>query len=318
MLSLVAFSVKAQVIVFSTIDSARLTTAGGLNGNTPIDSGKTIQITGVVYGPNSYPTPNGQSFWLNDGTAGIKIYSKHVYHDYQQVTDGDTVTVVGLLTDYYGSAEIDLSVDSLLDTIIYVHSGTPDTPIVIAVGAFSTQTYGTLVQVNNVDMTTATNWTITAGKHYFTCSAGGLYLYIDSFTNAAMFSAPQPQGMYNVVGIADDYSTTEFNLDPRSLADFHLISTPSGINNIADRLTAIVYPNPANTQVTVSFGSEINQEVTSKMFDVTGKEVLSETNSAVSGTNTIHLNTAGLTDGLYVLEVRLGEKSMITKISVVK
>ena len=317
LLSLVAFSTKAQVIVFSTIDSARLTTAGGLNGNTPIDSGKTIQITGTVYGPNSYPTNNGQSFWLNDGTAGIKIYSKHVYADYPVVTDGDQITVVGTLTDYYGSAEVDLSDTAAADTIIYLSHSTPDTPIVIAATAFSTQTYGTLVQVDNVNMTTATNWTITAGKHYFTCHAGALYLYIDSFTNAAMFNATQPSGIFNVVGIADDYSTTEFNLDPRSLADFIPVGT-SGIENIADRLTAAVYPNPANTQLNVTFGSEINQSVASKMFDVTGKEVLSETGTAVSGNNTIHLNTAALTDGLYVLEVRLGEKSLVTKISVVK
>ena len=314
LLILVAISAKAQVVVFGEIDSARLTS----NGSTPVDSGKTIQIHGTVYGPNSYPTPNGMQFWLNDGTAGIKIYSKHVYGGYPTLTDGDQVTVVGTLSDYYGSAEVDLTDTAALDTIYKTASGTPDTAIVILSSGFSTQTYGTLVQVNNVNMTAATKWLIVAGKHYFTAKAGSLYLYIDSFTNAAMFNAPQPQGVYNVRGIADDYSTTQFNLDPRSLADFIPVDTATGINNINERLTAMVYPNPASTQLNVAFESDFNQPVVSKMFDVTGREVFAETSSTTSGVNTIHLNTTNLTDGLYVLEVRLGEKTMVTKINIVR
>lgn len=311
-LILAAAAVNAQVIVFGQIDSARLTT----NGSTPVDSGMTVQIHGTVYGPNSYPTPNGQAFWLNDGTAGIKIYSKHVYGGYPTLTDGDQVTVVGTLSDYYGSAEVDLVGTNALDTIYKTASGTPDTAVVILVTAFSTQTYGELVQVNNVNMTAATNWTITAGKHYFTAKAGGLYLYIDSFTNATMFNAPQPQGIYNVRGIGDDYSPTEFNLDPRSLADFIPVTT--GINEIENKLTAMVYPNPSSTLLNVAFESESDQPVVSKMFDVTGREVLAVTNGTTTGVNTIHLNTADLSNGLYVLEVRLGEKTMVTKINIVK
>jgi hypothetical protein len=171
-LILAAYCVNAQVVVFGQIDSARLTT----NGSTPVDSGMVVQVHGTVYGPNSYPTHNGMAFWLNDGTAGIKIYSKHVFAPYLSLTDGDQVTVVGTLSDYYGSAEVDVDNTNPLDTIYKTASGTPDTAVVILVTAFSTQTYGELVQVNNVNMTTATNWTITAGKHYFTCKAGGLYM----------------------------------------------------------------------------------------------------------------------------------------------
>ena len=312
-LIVVAFGAKAQVVVFSTIDSARLTQADGA----PLDSGEIVQVSGTVYGPSFYPTPNGMAFWLNDGTAGIKIYSKHIYNSYPTLTNGDHITVVGLLTSYYASAEIDLSDSSALDTIIKTASGVEDTPVVILASGLSTQTYGELVQVDNVDMTAATKWTITAGKHYFTAQAGNLYIYIDSFMNAAMFNAPQPQGIYNVVGFGDDYSPTEFNLDPRSLADFIPVGT-SAINSIAERLTAIVYPNPAASQVTIKFNSDFNQGVNSKMFDVTGREVLAEYGDAVAGDNTINLNTAGLSNGLYVIEVRLGEKSLITKINIVK
>lgn len=312
LLVLVAVYANAQTpIVFSTIAAARNPFSG-----TPADSGKIVQVTGIVYGPNSYPTHNGQAFWLNDGTAGIKIYSKHVYGDYQTVTTGDSVTVVGYLSAYYSSAEIDLSDTSSLDTIIYNGAAVADTPIVITVAGFSTQTYGTLVQVNNVNMTAATGWTITPGKHYFTAKTGGLYIYVDSFTNAAMFNAPQPQGIYNVRGIGDDYSPTKFNLDPRGLTDFIPVTT--GIDNIQNLLSAIIYPNPASTQLMVTLGNDKDETLTAKMFDVTGQMVLSETREVVNGENNLQFNTANLTNGMYILELRTAEKSLNTKIIVAK
>jgi hypothetical protein len=287
-----------------------------------VDSGLTIQIHGTVYGPNSYPTPNGMTFWLNDGTDGIKIYSKHVYAGYTSLTDGDQVTVVGTLSDYYGSAEVDLSDTATLDTIYKTASGTPDTPVVILASAFSISTYGELVQVDNVDMSTATagTWAIVAGKHYFTCHAGAVYLYIDSFTNDTMFHAAQPQGIYNVVGIGDDYSPTEFNLDPRSLRDFHLVQpdTTVGIKNIADLITAAIYPNPTSTVLNVTLSNTKDEPIVTELFDVTGQVVLSETKNLVNGTNNLQFNTANLTNGMYILEMHTAEKSLNTKIIVAK
>jgi len=311
-LSAFAYGAMAQVSVIS-LDSARVTS----NGSTPVDSGLTIQVSGTVYGPNSYPTSHGMAFWINNGTdAGIKIYSKHVYASYTTLTDGDQITVVGTLSDYYGSAEIDLDDTAPLDTIYKTSSGTPMAPMVVAANGLTTQTYGFLLQVNNVNMTTATNWVITAGKHYFTCHAGGLYIYIDSFTNAAMFNAPQPQGIYNVVGIGDDYSPTEFNLDPRSLADFHLVAT--GIDNIENTLTAAVYPNPASTQLMVSLSNDKNETITAQMFDVTGRMVLNENKDLVNGDNKLQFNIADFTNGMYILELHTAEKSLNTKIVVNK
>ena len=316
----VAFGATAQVSIIS-IDSARTTT----NGTTPVDSGLTIQVTGTVYGPNSYPTPNGMVFWLNNGTAnsGIKIYSKHVFQPYGNLTDGDSVTVVGTLTDYYGAAEIDVDNVNPLDTIIYNAAGTPDSAIVLLPAGLSTTNYGFLVQVNNVNMTTATKWgrALTNPKHYFTAKAstpsGFLYIYVDSFTNAAMYNAAQPQGIYNVRGISDEYSTTSFNIDPRSLNDFILVQA-NGIDEISALITAAIYPNPAQTQLNVSLNSEKNETITAQMFDISGRMVLNENKELVSGDNTLQFNTAAFTNGMYILELRTAEKSLNTKIVINK
>ncbi len=324
-LMLVAFSASAGVDTL-TIAQARATIA-------PADTlltyaGDTVLVTGTVYGPNSskYPT-TGLTFWIYNDTAssGIKVYAGTNFG--YSVTDGDRVTVQGTLSSYHGSPEIDVFDTVTGDGVTKNASGLPDTAVVVNLTSIGTGTYGQLIQVNNVNMTAATKWGAAAGKDYFTAKAplvaGGaiLYIYVYEYTDATLFGATQPQGIYNVRGIGD-YSyyqgAVSANIDPRHLSDFILVDSTTGINEAASRLTAIVYPNPASTQVTVGFGSDINQTVTSKMFDVTGREVLSVTNDAAQGDNELHLNTANLTNGLYILDVRLGEKSMITKIIVNK
>jgi type IX secretion system substrate protein len=316
LLAAFAFSSNAQVSVIS-IDSARVTT----NGTTPVDSGLTIQVSGTVYGPNSYPTPNGMAFWLNNHApgSGIKVYSKHVYTGYPTLNDGDSITVVGTLTDFYGSAEIDLNSSAPLDTIIFNSSATPDAPVVILPNGLSTLTYGFLVQVNNVNMSTATKWgPPTPHKAYFTAkTAVGLYIYVDSFTNAALYNWPQPHGIYNIRGIGDDYSPTEFNIDPRDTNDFIFVSNATEIQELT-ALSAAIYPNPASTQLNVNLSSDKEEAITAQIFDITGRMVLNETKDLVNGDNNIQFSTANFTNGLYILELRTAEKYMNTKIVISK
>ena len=316
-----AFCAMAQVTPM-TIAQARVTMADG----NPADSGMVIQVSGLVYGPNSYPTANGMVFILNDHTTGIRIYSKHVYHGYSTLHDGDSVTVIGTLSGYHGSAEVDLVASSSVDTIYQIGTGTIDTPLVVI--APSSFTDAELIQVNNVNMSAATGWGAIAGKHAFTAhatTAGSqtIALFVDSFMNAGMYTGLQPMGLYNIVGFGDQYQfsapyTGGFNLNPRSMNDFHLVGFSTGVNNIENALTAAIYPNPANTRVNVSLNSEKNETITAQMFDVTGRMVLNETQELVSGDNTLQFNTANFTNGMYILALRTAEKSLNTKIVVNK
>jgi hypothetical protein len=320
LLAAFAFNSNAQVSVIS-IDSARVTT----NGTTPVDSGLTIQVSGTVYGPNSYPTPNGMVFWLNNQDApnsGIKIYSKHVYGDYPVLHDGDSVTVVGRLTDFYGAAEIDLWDTVAADTIIFNASGTPDAPIVLLPAGLSVVNYGFLVQINNVNMSAATKWgPPTPHKAHFTAKApapsGNLYMYVDSFTSASLYNWPQPHGIYNVRGISDEYSPTEFNIDPRDTNDFIFVGFGTEIQELT-ALTAAVYPNPASTRLNVNLNNDKDETITAQMFDITGRMVLSETKDLVNGENSLQFNTANFINGMYILELRTAEKFMNTKIVISK
>ena len=80
------------------------------------------------------------------------------------------------------------------------------------------------------------------------------------------------------------------------MADFILVpvDTTVGIKNIADLITAAIYPNPTSTVLNVTLDNTKDEPITTQMFDVTGQVVLSETKNLVNGTNNLQFNTANL------------------------
>lgn len=308
-----AFASKAQISTM-TVDSARVNNANGV----PVDSGLNVQVTGIVYGPNSYPTPNGDVFMLQGDSLGIKIYSKDTYG--YTITTGDSVLVIGTLSTYHGQAEIDLTYTSNIDTIIKLGTGHIDTPRVVTVIGESDES--SLIQVNNVNMNIQSGWTLPHTKHDFNVNCGSIWLFIDSFMSPDVWNlAAAPVGTYNIVGFGSQYASTYpyndgYSLQPRDMADFHLVA--SGISNIENKLMAAVFPNPASTKLTVTFDYDKEGPYTMLITDITGRAVISESGNVINGVNTLVYNTSSLSDGMYILELRTAEKSLTTKISISK
>ena len=308
--SMASFAQFSQI----TIDSARTDNANGV----PVDSGLQVELTGTVYGPNSYPTANGDVFMLQGTTLGIKVYSKGTFS--YAVNTGDIVTARGTLSTYHGQAELNLSYLTAGDTIFKVGTGTIDTPLVVSVVGETNES--SLIQVNNVNMNTQTGWTVPHTKHSFNVHVGSLYLFIDSFMSPDLWNlSSAPAGTYNIVGFGSQYAVSYpynsgYSLQPRSLADFHQINT--GINTIVSDLTAAVFPNPASTKFTVTFSYDKEEPYTVKITDLTGRTVISENGTVVNGDNTLVFNTSGLSNGMYILELHTAEKSLVTKINISK
>ncbi len=309
---LVAFTVAvmAQVPVI-TIDSARTNDANGV----PVLNGVRVTLMGTVYAPEMQGY--GHNFILNNGTAGIKVYSAHRYN--YTLNEGDSLVVSGVISQYKGSEEIDLYDTVATDTIYKVGTGHIDSPMVVS--TIQENDESMLIEIQNVNMTTATGWVI-GTHHYFTVTAGAYSIYIDSSINAAMFEASKPLGVYNIVGFGSQfkssspYTLTGYQIVPRSLSDFHIVTT--GINNIANTLTAAVYPNPASTRLMVSLSNDKYETITAQLLDITGRIVLNENKELANGLNNLEFNTANLTNGMYVLELRTAEKSLTTKIVIAK
>ncbi|MDB5281468.1 MAG: hypothetical protein JWO06_543 [Bacteroidota bacterium] len=306
----VAFSASAQISVIS-IDSARTNDANGV----PVDSGLRIQVSGIVYGPNSYPTPNGDVFILYNHIAGVKVYSKHTFN--YTVTDGDSVVVVGTLSQYGGEVELTPDKTVAADTIYKVGVGTIDPPKIVTVLTESCESE--LVEIQNIDMSTQSGWAIVAGKHYFDVHIGSYSLEIDSFVNPALFNMAAPTGIFNIVGIGTQYKyaapyNSGYQLSPRSFADFHAVT---GINSISNNeASAVVYPNPSNGSFIVQFGDKNMTNADVNIYDITGKIVYTAKQEVNNGQVT--MNAQNLNTGIYIIEMRNGDQMFRNKITIQK
>ncbi|MCW3127552.1 MAG: hypothetical protein JWO03_3210 [Bacteroidetes bacterium] len=315
-----AFASTAQSII--TVDSARVNDGNGV----PVDSGLRVQLTGVAYGPDAYPTHNGHQFMLRGTNLSIKVYSKGNFQ--YNFTEGDSVTVIGTLSTYHGDAEMDLKYTTPGDTIIRLGTGTQVAPLVVTITDLNATITGeqyesSLVQVNNVDMNMIQGWPGTHANHSFSSAhVGNLYFFIDSFMSPDLWNlSSAPAGQYNIVGFGSQYDpsyayTSGYSLQPRSLADFHQLNV--GIGTIASNLTAAVYPNPASTRLTVTFTAGTDDNYTSTITDVTGRVVISQEGNVFGGDNNVEFNTASLSNGMYILTLNTGGKTLINKINISK
>lgn len=319
MMLAVVFATNAQSII--SIDSAR---TNDPNTGVPVDSGVTVQLTGVVYGPDAYPTSNGHQFMLRGATKSIKIYSKGRFQ--YTLTEGDSVTVVGVIGHYHGDAELNLNYNHAGDTIIRLGAGTQVPPTVITAADLNSngELYeSSLIQINNVDMAQVQGWPATHPNHSFSSAhVGNLYFFVDSFMSPDLWQGAAPAaGIYNVIGYGSQYGsnatlTNGYSLQPRKRADFILQNV--GVKDIANPLTASVYPNPAATKVTAAFNSDADGEYTVRMTDLTGRVALTQEGHVVNGDNALYINTASLSNGMYILELTAAGKNLITKINIAK
>ena len=309
-----AVATKAQTPLVTTVDAVRMNNAVGVS----VDSGIRVQVTGIVYGPNSYPTNNGDVFMLRNNGMSVKIYSKHTYG--YSIVDGDSVMVVGTVSDYHGSTEISPNSTLPGDTILLLSSGhSIDTPLVVnnIIEANESQ----LIRINNVDMSQVLNWPATHLKHSFTAHVGTVYIFVDSFMSPDLWNGTAPTGVNDIIGFGSQYAsaypyTSGYSIQPRWRADF--IPYTTGINDMVGKLTAAVFPNPASTQITVTFSYDRETSATVKLIDVTGRVASIQTGKVVNGDNTYTINTSEMANGFYVLEVNTGEKSLITKVNISK
>jgi hypothetical protein len=205
--------------------------------------------------------------------------------------------------------------------------GTVLAPYVVSVVSENDESQ--LVQINNVNMA-GNNWSSPPhvsgshpnGYHSFSVHIGTLYLFIDSFMSPDVWNLPSaPVGIYNIIGFGTQYAgsypyNSGYSLQPRSMADFQQVNV--GINDIQNNLTAAIFPNPASTKLTVTFTHDKDETYTARIMYMTGRVVLSEEGKVINGDNTLVYNTSNLSNGMYILELHTGEKSLTTKISIAK
>ena len=74
-----------------------------------------------------------------------------------------------------------------------------------------------------------------------------------------------------------------------------------GMQDVVNAVKVSAYPNPANTQVTIRSNNGSGQIKSVRMFDVTGREVLSTSNL---NTAAYQINRNELIAGIYLVQVQ--------------
>ncbi|HPW86152.1 MAG TPA: T9SS type A sorting domain-containing protein, partial [Chitinophagales bacterium] len=74
-----------------------------------------------------------------------------------------------------------------------------------------------------------------------------------------------------------------------------------------------VYPNPATNQLNVLISASASANTLMRVYDVTGKEMMSNGVSLQKGINTIELDISTLAKASYMLDISLNNKSFVEK-----
>jgi hypothetical protein len=77
----------------------------------------------------------------------------------------------------------------------------------------------------------------------------------------------------------------------------------TSLNNLTTVENVTVYPNPATTNLNINVKATASNQLNIKLVDLTGRVLIQESNTVVSGDNNLTINTALLSAGNYILNI---------------
>ena len=79
------------------------------------------------------------------------------------------------------------------------------------------------------------------------------------------------------------------------------VSVVTGINEVKESYSAIIYPNPASTSIHIHMqGGDLPENSEYVLFDIAGKQIL---NGKINGNDTCITLSSAVTDGVYLLQI---------------
>ncbi len=258
--------------------------ARALAPSTNTTPGPTVTVRGIVTNGAELGSTVSQVRYMQDGTAGIAVYSATAGAFGSQVNalvPGDSIIVTGGLKMYRGLLEVD-PINSL--AVLAGNRPLP-TPVAFTAGnasqAYAEQYEGQLVRINGLTSITtnpaggATGTPVSAfsANTTYRLNGNGTYLtYVPTNSTGAdgLIGKPSPTGTFDAIGIVSQYSSSAtsttggYQVLNRKYADFIQGLTPNLTSNpIASNLSP--------TSLTVSFttqnpGSTVLLYSTSRSF----------------------------------------------------
>lgn len=246
-----------------------------------------IQYTTNVTGDSPYKDQNVYTYGIvtAKGTAGFFIQNGpgawnglYVYNNTFTVNPGDSVLLLGTVSEYYNMTEMTQV------TLCQVLTSTqvPD-PTIITTAQVNTEEFESVfVKVMNAECTNPS-----AGFGMWTVNDGTGAALVDKLFYEFV---PTSGVSYNVTGPIM-YSFSEFKIEPRSAADVAIYTSV----HETSASEIFVYPNPASDYVKISVPNESKIHI----INILGQTLYSSV--VVSGE--MNLNIIDWESGMYILQV---------------
>ncbi|MGB4414492.1 MAG: T9SS type A sorting domain-containing protein, partial [Paludibacter sp.] len=245
----------------------------------------------------------------NDGTGTTATpFTSAVFSNVSSF--GPKVTTSTTVHAKYASAT-HIRRSSKLQIFNSVFAGWPKGLLVDGVNSQAYATAGDLKVRNSVMSGMGVNFAVGSTTTWDVAAAGAWY-NTSSFKNA-LFTANTELGVVDPFNLA----APKFNLTAGSVLNTKSYwDNTSGISESKASVGSLaLYPNPAQSEVTVIMPFELNSAVSIQIMDVTGREVYSKQSISMEKEN---INISNLSNGVYIVvakqaDVKLTQKLFVSK-----
>ena len=277
-------------IAWSTGSSADTITnlAGGNYSVTVTDANNCSTVAGFALSEPSVLagnliSVNDSCFGSPDGAATLNVTGGTAPYTYVWSNGNATATANNLSAGTYTVTLNDANLCNFVDTV----NITQPTQLVVS---------ATATNANNGDNGTATVTSVT----------GGVSPYVVRWSNGQLGNTITGLAGGTYIAVVSDQNGCE-------RTDTVIVNQLTAVNMVQGSIAFSIYPNPANTSLTVEL-AQMNKETTLSIKNVLGQTVLS--NTIVSPKTKIDL--ANFAEGVYLVELSQGENKTTKQVVVTK
>lgn len=274
----------------------------------------------VVYNAsNTFPVPYTENFeWTTEYPDNLSFSGDDLF-----VTNGTSTTSLvqadgttgsALIAYFYNSSSGSVS-EMLLGNFNTASMTTPNLQFDVSYKQYIAENDKLEVQVST---DCGATWTSVYNKAGSALATGAPATSLFIPTSASMWrhetvdlNAYKNSNLFIKFKTTSNYGNNLF-IDNINLSNSLAVANMEASNDIS------IYPNPANSQATLSLNLAEQANVTVSVVDVAGRVVYTSNNNLNAGANKVVIPTADLATGIYKVKVQSGTFSTVKQLSVVK